>query len=60
MSVVSFLGEEEFYTPLVAFIVWLIDAKLGQLLCLLMALGFYITGRTHSVHQTTVPVYCHS
>ena len=44
MSVVSFLGEEEFYTPLVAFIVWLIDAKLGRLLCLLMALGFYITG----------------
>ena len=44
MAMMSFLGEEEFYTPLVAFIVWLIDAKLGRLLCVLMALGFYITG----------------
>ena len=44
MSVISFLGEEEFYTPLVTVIVWIVDAKLGRLLCLLMALGFYLTG----------------
>ena len=41
---ISFMGEEEFYTPLVVVIVWVLDAKLGRQLALLMALGFYITG----------------
>ena len=44
MKVVSFLGEEEFYTPLVAVIVWLMDARLGRLVTILMALGFYVAG----------------
>ena len=46
MKMVSFLGEEEFYTPLVAAIVWLVDARLGRLVTLLMALGFYLAGAT--------------
>ena len=49
MKVISFLGEEEFYTPLVAAIVWLIDAKLGRLVTMLMALGFYIAGATKNL-----------
>ena len=44
MALISFLGEEEFYTPLVTVIIWIIDAKLGRLLALLMALGFYLAG----------------
>ena len=44
MGVVSFLGEEEFYTLLVVIILWLCDARMGRLLSLLMALCFYITG----------------
>ena len=44
MGVVSFLGEEEFYTLLVVVILWMCDARLGRLLSLLMALSFYITG----------------
>ena len=46
MKMVSFLGEEEFYTPLVAAIVWLLDARLGRLVTMLMALGFYLAGAT--------------
>ncbi len=41
---VSFGGEEEFYTPVVAGIVWVADAKLGRQLVLLMALAFYVAG----------------
>ncbi len=40
----SFGGEEEFYTPVVAGIVWVGDAKLGRQLVLLMALAFYVAG----------------
>ena len=44
MGVVSFLGEEEFYTLLVVLISWVCDARLGKLLSLLMAISFYVTG----------------
>ena len=44
MGVVSFLGEEEFYTLLVVLILWVCDARLGRLLSLLMAISFYVTG----------------
>ena len=44
MHAVSFLGEEEFYTLLVVVLAWLVDSRLGAQLCLLMALGFYVTG----------------
>ena len=44
MGVVSFLGEEEFYTLLVVLILWVCDARLGRLLSLLMAVSFYVTG----------------
>lgn len=49
MKAVSFLGEEEFYTPLVAAILWLVDAKLGRLVAMLMALGFYVAGSTKNL-----------
>ncbi|XP_031556967.1 sphingosine-1-phosphate phosphatase 2-like [Actinia tenebrosa] len=44
MKINSFFGTEEFYTPLVCFLTWIIDARLGRLLCFLMALGFYVAG----------------
>ena len=44
MGLISFFGEEEFYTLLVAVILWVFDSRLGRLLSLLMALSFYITG----------------
>eukprot|EP01137_Pigoraptor_chileana_P009968 Opistho-2@58978 len=42
MQLTSFLGTEEFYTPLVVFMLWLIDARLGRLFAVLLAIGFYI------------------
>lgn len=44
MKINSFFGTEDFYIPMVVFILWIIDAKLGRLLCLLMGVGFYTAG----------------
>lgn len=44
MGLISFLGEEEFYTILVVVILWVCEARLGRLLSLLMAISFYVTG----------------
>lgn len=44
MKINSFFGTEDFYVPLVVLILWIIDAKLGRLLCLLMGVGFYVAG----------------
>ena len=44
MKGVAFMGEEEFYTLLLPFILWICNFRLGSLLAILMALGFYITG----------------
>ena len=57
MGVVSFLGEEEFYTILVVLILWLFDARLGRLLSLLMAISFYITGQFIKLVIMQVRVY---
>ena len=49
MGMISFLGEEEFYTLLVVTILWICEARLGRLLSLLMAIGFYTSGMsTHT------------
>ncbi|KAJ7392988.1 hypothetical protein OS493_008234 [Desmophyllum pertusum] len=44
MKINSFIGTEDFYIPMVTFILWIVDAKLGRLLCLLMGFGFYTAG----------------
>ncbi|EDO34697.1 predicted protein [Nematostella vectensis] len=44
MKINSFFGTEEFYTPLVCLMTWVIDAKLGRLICFLMGIGFYVAG----------------
>ncbi|XP_020905233.1 sphingosine-1-phosphate phosphatase 2 [Exaiptasia diaphana] len=44
MKLCSFFGTEEFYTPLVCFLTWVVDARLGRLLCFLMGIGFYVAG----------------
>lgn len=44
MKINSFFGTEDFYIPMGVFILWIIDAKLGRLLCLLMGIGFYVAG----------------
>lgn len=44
MKLNSFFGTEDFYIPMGVFILWIVDAKLGRLLCLLMGLGFYTAG----------------
>lgn len=44
MKFISFLGEEDFYTLLIPFVIWICDFKMGCLLSILMAFGFYIGG----------------
>lgn len=44
MIMVSFLGEEDFYTLLVPFIMWICDNSMGRLLSVLMAIGFCCSG----------------
>jgi membrane-associated phospholipid phosphatase len=44
MKGVAFLGEEEFYSALLPFIIWICDFRLGTLLAMLMALAFYLAG----------------
>lgn len=44
MKGVAFMGEEDFYTLLLPFILWICDFRLGCLLSILMAMGFYLTG----------------
>ena len=44
MKIVSYMGEEEFYTVLGATVVWNIDYRMGRLLVFLMALSFCVTG----------------
>ena len=44
MKIVSYLGEEEFYTVFGATIVWNVDYRMGRLLVFLMALSFCVTG----------------
>lgn len=44
MKINSFFGTEDFYIPMGVFILWIVDAKLGRLLCLLMGIGFYTAG----------------
>ena len=44
MMMVSFLGEEDFYTLLVPFILWICDSSMGRLLSILMAIGFCCSG----------------
>lgn len=41
MSMSSFMGTEDFITCLAMFITWIIDARLGRLFTILLALGFY-------------------
>ena len=55
MGVVSFLGEEEFYTLLVVLILWVCDARLGRLLSLLMAICFYVTGELIEAAYSLLP-----
>lgn len=43
MKVVSYMGEEEFYTLFGATMVWNVDYRMGRLLVFLMALSFCIT-----------------
>ncbi|XP_078683748.1 uncharacterized protein LOC144917480 [Branchiostoma floridae x Branchiostoma belcheri] len=44
MKMISFLGTEDFYTPLVVCMLWVLESRLGRLYTLLMAIGFYVTG----------------
>lgn len=44
MKFFSFLGTEDFYTILFLFLYWVVDARLGRLFGVLMAVGFYTTG----------------
>ncbi|XP_013421090.1 lipid phosphate phosphatase delta isoform X1 [Lingula anatina] len=42
MHFLSFLGTEDFYTPLILLFTWIIDARLGRLFTLYMSTGFYL------------------
>lgn len=44
MKFFSFLGTEDFYTVLFVFLYWMVDARLGRLFGVLLAVGFYATG----------------
>lgn len=43
MHFLSFLGTEEFYTPIVVLLEWVIDTRLARLFTILMGVGFYFT-----------------
>ena len=48
------MGEEEFYTLVYPIIAWVLDARLGRLMALLMAISFYVTGKCS--HKTNLVV----
>ena len=41
MQILSFMGTEDFYTPIVVLLALVIDSRLAYLFTVLMALGFY-------------------
>ncbi|XP_028401923.1 probable sphingosine-1-phosphate phosphatase [Dendronephthya gigantea] len=43
MKYMSFFGTEEFYIVLICFVKWIVDARLGRLLCILMGFGFFVS-----------------
>ncbi|CAB4006984.1 sphingosine-1-phosphate phosphatase 2-like [Paramuricea clavata] len=43
MKYMSFFGTEEFYIILICFVKWIVDARLGRLLCILMGIGFFVS-----------------
>lgn len=42
MKFASLLGTEEFYALLLTIILWIVDIRLGRLICIGMAVGFYV------------------